>query len=354
MKQTNITNFIESVFIVEPVNRGWILEKLVRDIADQMRSLGIEVRIGPKGSFRGEMVALHTRGYYFQPIENASLNSVFMTHIDDVFKEKEMVSISKKADSVICMSEHNAEIMWSLGCSRESVIGINLPHRGGEIRRPRIGIFSAKYPDGRKNEEWLIDYYRKIPVEHRSKFIICLIGRRWEMFGALLADLDASFEIYRYDRSLPGEYDLQKDIVAKLDKLVYLGFDGGSMSVYDGMHANVDMIFSDNCFHRNLDDRIDLFSIKEEFFSMLDDVVHGVVLKEESMRGRSVEVYTTKLLTHWKRLISSDSVNPIPEVHELNSDVFLSQLKEFRDNYRKPGLLDALRSYYRFVIRFLR
>lgn len=345
---------IESVFIVEPFNEGWIIEKLVRDIASQMRCMGINVRIGPQESYDNEMVAFHTRGYYFQPLVNAVLNSVLMTHIDDVFKEQEMLSIAEKADSVICMSEHNAEIMWSMGASHEKVIGNNLPHRGGTVRRPRVGIFSARYSDGRKNEDWLLNYFKKTPIDHRNKLIICLIGYGWESFGATIAKLGISFEIYRYDRDLPGEYERQKDIVAGLDKLLYMGFDGGSMSVYDGMYANVDMIFSDQCYHRGLDKGLLLFSNQDEFFGLLDDIVFDVVSKELDLKARSIEAYAAKLLSHWSGLAFPEKHKVIiPNTQMADLKGYSDELKVFRGNYRKSGLRDAVRSFYRFVRRRL-
>ena len=352
MEDKITSNSIESVFIVEPFNEGWIIEMLVRDIASQMRRLGIKVRIGPQESYDNETVAFHTRGYYFQPVVNAVLNSVLMTHMDDVYKEQEMLSIARKADSIVCMSEHNAEIMWSMGASPEKVIGNSLPHRGGTVRRPRVGIFSARYSDGRKNESWLINYFKKTPVDHRNKIIICLIGYDWESFGADLAKLGISFEIYRYDRGLPGEYERQKDIVAGLDKLLYIGFDGGSMSIYDGMHANVDMIFSDQCYHRELDKGMLLFSNEDEFFGLIDGVVFDVMSREEALAARSIDTYTSKLLTHWVGLIYPERYEVSLENKKLESKEYSTQLKEFRNNYRKPGLIDALRSFYRFIRRF--
>jgi hypothetical protein len=277
-----------------------------------------------------------------------------MTHIDDVYKEQEMLSIAKKADSIVCMSEHNAEIMWSLGGSPRKIIGNNLPHRGGTVRRPRVGIFSARYSDGRKNEGWLINYFKKIPVSHRHKIIICLIGYDWESFGEELARLGVSFEIYRYDRSLPGEYELQKDIVAKLDKLLYLGFDGGSMSVYDGMHANVEMIVSDQCYHRNLSKGMRLFSNEDEFVDLLDDVIFEVAAREEAMEARSIVAYTTKLLMHWNGLVYPETSKVILENPQIESEEYVNQLKVFRNNYRRPKLSDALRSAHRFVKRLVK
>ena len=353
MEDKITSNSIESVFIVEPLKKGWIIEMLVRDIASQMRRLGIKVRIGPQESYDNETVAFHTRGYYFQPVVNAVLNSVLMTHIDDVYKEQEMLSIAKKADSIVCMSEHNAEIMRSMGASPEKVIGNSLPHRGGTVRRPRVGIFSARYSDGRKNEDWLINYFTKTPVDYRNKIIICLIGYNWEAFGADLAQLDISFEIYRYDRGLPGEYERQKEIVSGLDKLLYMGFDGGSMSIYDGMHANVDMIFSDQCYHRELDKGVILFANEDELFGLLDEVVFDVVSKEQALELRSMDAYTAKLLTHWRGLVYPEKYKITPENQVVDLKRYSDELKVFRGNYRKSGLLDAVRSFYRFVRRRL-
>jgi hypothetical protein len=352
MKEKAMPNLIESVFIVEPFNVGWIIENLMRDIAHEMETLGIRVRIGPQEQFKNEMVAIHTRGYYFKAIPNCTLNSVFMTHIDDVFKEKEMLIVANEADSLVCLSEHSAEIMRGLGVGSKKVIGNSLPHRGGVVRRPRIGIFSERYSDGRKNEEWLIDFYKKTPLEHRTKFIFCFIGYGWESLGVRLAELGACFEIYRYDRSMPGEYESQKDLVATLDKLMYMGFDGGSMSIYDGMHANVDLIFPDNCYHRDFDEGVTLFSNKNEFFEVLDKIADGVASKEEAMHSRSVKAYTQNLLKHWNSLLFPEIIESTPKSTDVDSNVFYGQIKQFRHNYRTPRMRDAVTSLYRFIKRF--
>lgn len=342
---------IRSVFIVEPFNEGWIIEMLVRDIASELRKSGVTVRIGQAEEYNGEEVAFHTRGYYFQAIPQAKLNSVFMTHIDDIYKEREMLSVAHKADSIICMSEHSAEVLRALGVRHDKVMGNSLPHRGGTVRRPRIGIFSARYSDGRKNENWIYEYFKKSPSDIRHKLIICLIGHDWETFGVQLAKLGVSFEIYRYDRRMPGEYERQKEIISNLDKLVYMGFDGGSMSLYDGIYANVDMAFSDQCYHREAGSKITLFNDKNGFFSYLDDVALNVVSKENFLISRSVEAYVGKLLSHWSAIAFPDKYEQIPNSLDMRLSLQHSQLELFRSNYRRSKPLDAVKSLYRFFRR---
>ena len=97
-----------------------------------------------------------------------------------------------------------------------------------------------------------------------------------------------------------------------------------------------------------------LFSNQDEFFGLLDDIVFDVVSKEQDLKARSIEAYAAKLLSHWSGLAFPEKhkvIIPNTQIADLKG--YSDELKVFRGNYRKSGLLDAVRSFYRFVRRRL-
>ena len=126
------------------------------------------------------------------------------------------------------------------------------------------------------------------------------------------------------------------------------------MSIYEEMYANVDMIFSDQCYHRGLGKGLLLFSNQDEFFDLLDDIVFDVISKEQDLKARSIEAYAAKLLSHWSGIAFPDKHTVVIQNTQMTDlKEYSDELKEFRGNYRKSGLLDAVRSFYRFIRRRL-
>lgn len=346
-------NRFKNVFILESFNEGWIIENLVRDIANQLKLCGISVRIGNASEYNAEEIVLHSRALYFKPLSAAKVNSVFITHVDNKLKEIEIKDIGKRANSLICMSPHNARILRSFGIDANKVIGIDLPHRGGNVRRPRIGIFSAFYDDGRKNENWILDYFKSIRKEERSNFIMCFIGQDWEKFCLSLASLGISYEVYRYDRSMPGEYEAQKDIISKLDYLLYPGFDGGAMSLYDGIEANINMIFSDQCYHKGIEALdFSLFQDQESFFKMMNGISDKVKSRNQILQSRSIENYCNDLISHWNSLLSDDITHSTKYSYDNLQDSEI-ELENYRFHYKSLGLKGIMRSFWRLFKRRL-
>jgi len=204
-------NQFQSVYILQPLKSSWIIEKLMSDIANQLAKKGVKVRIGPRSAYDGEEIVFHSRYLYVQTIKEAKVNSIFVTHIDDKLKEFELKrEIKKKNHNFVCMSPLDAKKLVQLGCKKRNVIGLNLPHRGGYIRYPRIAIFSDYYNDNRKNEGWIDEYIKSVSKKDRNKIIFSFLGHGWEDFGKKLNELGGSYEIYSYNRDMDGEYEAQR------------------------------------------------------------------------------------------------------------------------------------------------
>lgn len=351
-----ISTQVRRVFISEPLQLGWIIEKLMRDLANELERRGLEVTVGPPRAYSGQEVVLHSRYLYADEFAAARVNSLFITHVDDRLKELELKSRMRFFNSFVCLSQAEAEVIVSLGCPREHVVGIPLPHRGGATRRPRVAYFSARYDDGRKNEEWLIEYFENRPQEVRNSMIICLLGYNWESFCARLASLGLSFELYRYDRRLPGEYERLKYVLEDMDYLIYPGFDGGAMCIYDGIVAGLALVISDVSYHRDLGTDAKLFRSKAEFFEHLDQIAMATLARDKVMSERTIGSYADRLVAHWNSLLSGPGSDQSqrPGTWAVAAEAPTEELQFYRSHYKPANARRLLSALYRQLLFWTR
>lgn len=352
IKETNINDkFSHSVFISEPLNLGWIIEKLMRDIAFELVNKGIKVNIGPLENYAGEDIVFHSRYLYAKPLPQAKLNCLFVTHIDDYGKEIELRSLARGFDSIIFMSEQEAKFGRTLLPNTKNIIGINLPHCGGYIKRKRVAFFSAYYSDGRKNEGWLLEYFRSKSPNRRNDFILCLLGYDWEGFCKELAKLGVSYELYRYDRTMPGEYNEQTEILSRMSYLIYPGFDGGAMSAYDGLMAGLPLIISDTSYHRGISPETSLFTDKQGLFMELDKLALLTEAREHTLIERSLSNYVTTLVRHWHHILCPQ----LPHATDTPSQILERETvtNEYRAYYKNISPRRLISSFYRALTRLI-
>lgn len=338
---------VETVYIVEPQNQGWIIERLMRDIAAQLELMGIACKVGSSEGYQGEDVIFNSRYLTATADTRARVNSLFVTHVDDRIKELELRSSRERFNSFVCMSGQEADFISGLLGSDEGVVGIDLPTRGQTAAPTRLALFTARYEDGRKNEQWLLNYFSSRGRAERDGFIICLMGWGWESFCAQLAELEMNYEVYRYSRFTPGEYDLYKARLASMDYLAYLGFDGGAMCVYDAIGAGVDVIATDISYHRGLGSTVSLIASEADFATEMDRLHQRHAGRLDSLQRRSVVAYTRALTAHWNT-VAEGGTSHAP----IGADKAAAQaesLQLFRSHYKPIGL-SRVRS---FAIRVL-
>lgn len=339
---------IQTVFIVEPDDQGWIIERLMRELATELAARGVTTRIGPGADYRGEEVIFNSRFLIAMNDARARVNSLFITHVDDKYKELDLRSAFAKYNSFVCLSPEDADYVAALKGSRAGVVGIELPPRDLRVRPIRLSLFSARYEDGRKNEQWIIDYFQDKSPEERGAFVFSFLGWGWESFCAALGKLEMNYEIYRYSRFLPGEYELYKEIIPRSDALIYLGFDGGAMSVYDALSAGVHVIASDTSYHRGLGRGVSLFANREQFFAILDDLQRARAARVEALRARSVASYTDRLIAHWNSLVGG-AAGATATDPQLPGERENETLANYRAKYKRLGFSRLRSSLIRWV-----
>jgi hypothetical protein len=342
----------EKIFIVDPANTGWIIEKLMNDIREELESKNFTVRVGAPGDYNGESIIFNSRYLDIFTNAKAKINSVFLTHVDDRLKENEVLNTSKNINSIICMSEAEGRIFRKLLENRRDIVihGIDLPPRSTYVNPYKIGIFSSCYGDGRKNEDWLLEYFGSRNSNVASAFILKLLGQGWSKIATDLEALDVSFEIIRYSTSMPNEYSAYKARLEDLHRMIYMGFDGGAMSIYDAISSNTQFIYPNLSYHKNLDPSSVLFDRKGDFFALLDSLCAERDAKIASLCDRSIERYVANLLSHWSYILNKSTA--LHDDNMASSDIEMQDLETYRSHYKKISSRRLLSYILRFKNRF--
>lgn len=336
----------KSVFILLPIDYNWIVEKLMRDISNELAKRDVIVNVGNLDFYNGEEIVLHARFLETTKIDTAKINTLWVTHFDDYFKRKKIVDLIKIFDSVINMSPDDDNLLRSFCEDKFYSIGIDLPIRNVSMRLLNFVIFSSSYPDGRKNEQWIVDYVRNLDDEKKKLVRFTFLGWGWSRIAELFEKYSVNYQIISYTRNTQDEYNLYKQDLAHNNVLLYMGFDGGSMSFYDGIAAGLQLVMPKLSYHIGANNFVDYFENKDEFFKILDAKVNLHFDKSLFLDSRSISSYCDKLIIHWNCLmLKRDGEN-----------LHLVDLPICRDIYAqtyKPINFARLRSAVIRTIRFL-
>lgn len=290
---------MKSIFINMYVfSNDWIVGKIANDIKNEAERLGYTCRCGTTEEYNNEDICYHMSYHLAVPIPQAKHNSVFVTHIDDAYKEKLVCDMKNRFDSYVCMSQEDAHYLIELGLDKTKVFGRTLPVRNTYLRPISIGIFSACYPDDRKNEQWLIDYCKQNKESKLVNFVF--IGKGWNRVCNELEALDCSYEWHNASRKLPYEYQFQQNKLACLDYYIYMGMDGGAMGSYDAYAQGVPLCITYDGFHKSIPDIDFSFDDKQTFFDQLDKIVQKHSRRLSFFNDNSVEKYAEWILGVWQ------------------------------------------------------
>lgn len=290
---------MKSIFINMYVfNNDWIVGKIAYDIKNEAERLGYTCRCGTTEEYDNEDICYHMSYHLAVPIPQAKHNSVFVTHIDDAFKEKLVCDMKDSFDSFICMSQEDAHYLMELGLDKSKVFGRTLPVRNTYLRPISIGIFSACYPDDRKNEKWLIDYCKQNQDAKLVNFVF--IGKGWNRVCDELESLDCSYEWHNASRKLPYEYQFQQNKLASLDYYIYMGMDGGAMGSYDAYAQGVPLCITFDGFHKSIPDIDYVFDDEQSFFNQLDIILQKHSRRHAFFSNNSVNNYVKWVLKVWQ------------------------------------------------------
>lgn len=329
---------MERIFInLYGYKKDWIMGKIALDIEKTARDLGYQCRCGEFADYDGEEICYHLAHHLALPINRAKHNSVFYTHLNDVLKEKNLVDIKDKFDSFICMSPEDAQFLIELGFDKKKVYGRILPVRNNYIRPISIGIFSACYPDGRKNEEWLLDYCKKNSDSYLANFVF--VGPGWGKVVDKLESIGCSYEWHNVSRKMPYEYQFQQNKLAGLNYYIYMGMDGGAMGTYDAYAQDVPLCVTFDGFHKGIPNLDYSFDDKQSFFNQLDKIV----LKQRNRINFFADNNSTNYVKWILKVWTGKIVNSIPE-SEKKCISYNTVVEKKRDQYYELTI-DKIKNY---------
>lgn len=323
---------MERIFINDyGYSHDWIMGKIADDIQRTSKELGYECRCGGLGDYDGEEICYHLNYAVAVPNPQAKHNSVFYTHLNHILSEINLVDLKDKFDSFIGMSPEDAEFLVELGFDKGKVFGMTLPVRNTYVRPASIGIFSACYPDGRKNEQWLIDYCKKQEATKLVNFVF--VGRGWGRVVKELENLGCTYEWHNVSRKLPYEYEFQQHKLANLNFYIYMGMDGGAMGTYDAYAQDVPLCVTYDGFHKSIPELDYCFDDEQSFFAQMDKLVAKQANRLQFFKNNNAESYVKWLLNVW----TGNQSNEIPE-RDKECISYNTVLEKKRDQYYKINL----------------
>ena len=113
----------QSIFIhITESTKNWVIGSIANDIKTQLISMGHICDFDSNLNDKHYDVSLSMSYAYAKTNKNAKHNSVFVTHIDDKFKELLVKNNLKEFDSILCMSSDDAKTLISMGLSEDKVL----------------------------------------------------------------------------------------------------------------------------------------------------------------------------------------------------------------------------------------
>ena len=297
---------IKSVqLVLHPDQEGWILHKIAQRIKAELEILEIDTKIvsDPEGDADVFFWLYYGHSRIIEHAKNnpqKGIRSAFVTHVDDAIKTSKVAKLVNNNIDLVFMSEDHANtVSTHLGLDKffNILLGSDLSAYNAPYR---VGIFSKRFSDGRKNEKWLIRLAKEIDL---GDVEIIFVGSGWKVIASKLQSLGVSTIRYDDDENKYPEYSEFPDIYKSLDLFLSPGFDEGSMGSLDAFIFGKDMLISRHGFHFELE--LD----EENYLDSYEDLKAKFIVRLDKFRKRRMQARewswrntTSALLGHWNEL----------------------------------------------------
>lgn len=239
-----------NVLSYEPAG-GWILYDYAAKLARALKPHVDDVSVGFEQA-PGFDVTFHVNYAPLSQLQVPGLHCTMVTHIDTAAKFALVRAQAQAGVLGFCMSEESARRLNTLtGAPRFFNYA---PPAMLEAPRKRLTVLITGriYDDGRKNEDWAIDFFRAFAP---GDLVIRVMGAGWERhLAALQADgyeveHAPSFDGVRYRQWLQGA-----------DHLLVTGNDEGALSTLDALLYGVVPIVTAQGYHLEQEEQPLLFA----------------------------------------------------------------------------------------------
>ena len=273
----------------------WIIGKFASRLNEELQSLGVHSEIG-KTSDPGADVNHHLIYLGYDNLKS-SIDTLMVTHIDNMYKMRLLRKQLKTAALGICMSRNTMDNLVSAGFPRQQLSYIHPAHDGNIRPRPfLLGITCRIYKDGRKREYFLEKLCRRISPDD---FRFWIMGGGWDSEVAKIralgfsVDYHAEFDSRLYNLTIPA-----------LDFFLNFSLDEGSMGFLDALAAGVKTIVSTVGYQSDLSEKI-TFKIRNfsDLANAFDTIARERKISVEAVSTWTWERYARKHLEIWQYLL---------------------------------------------------
>jgi len=270
--------------IINLDKEGWILTKFAKKMYLHLKLMKYECFLSKKA--RKDVDINHSIIFLFLKDKQAlfpekTINTTMLTHVNDDFRYRKVKSISKFLDAGITMSKNHMDFIKKKNLGIKKLFSVLPPHDNDlEIKKIHIGIFSNLYNDGRKNE----GFFEKIFCNlDNNLFKLSIIGKGWQEIVLKLRKQKIEVNFYKnFFRTI------YINEMRKIDYLIYLGNDEGSMTFMDAIQLGIKTIMIPQGFQYDLKKLI-TYPLKKDLSNL------PMILKKLSLEKKKFLFYKEKL-----------------------------------------------------------
>ena len=283
--------------IVLPLKDNWIFEDIAKKLKKNLESKKLNVKISrnPLKNFD----AYHHISYLncnYKTLFKDKVNTAMITHIDTTSKLNIVLKLNDYIDCFTVQSLQTKKYVSKfLNKIKTQVIYVP-PNDKIKFNKIKLGIFSNKYPDGRKNEKILIKALKKLSPDI---FEIFIMGKDWKKEIIQIKKLN--FDCHYIKKFNINVY---KNILSKIDYLLYLGFDEGSISFMDGLKSGTKFIVTNQGFHQDFSKFIDykINNINYDLVNVLGKIQKDIIAKNKLIDQINYKYYAKEHLYLWSKI----------------------------------------------------
>lgn len=316
---------------------AWILGKFAKKMHESLQKMGINSDIAKVPDVSADIN--HHIIYVTYDGKKNSVDTIMITHVDNVDKLTQIKKQLENAAAGICMSKETMLHLSQMGINKSKLCYVNPAHDGLiPVGKIVIGITCRVQGDGRKRE-YFLDKLANILDPQYFKFKI--MGDGWQLQVNILRK--RSFEVEYTDRFVYEEY---VKLIPSLDYYLYMGMDEGQMGFIDALAAGVKTIVTAQGYHLDAPGgMVHPFTSYEELehiFLSLQNEKENLV---QSVKTWNWDDYTKKHVEIWKHLLGESNKSDFTD--GLNSLVGTVNTKlNYESSFAKRKIKELKRNQY--------
>jgi hypothetical protein len=304
-------------------NSAWVLGKIASRLVQELPKFNLQASIVNNTVGRYDFIVWMFFAHY-QSSKNAysANNFVIVTHIDDYRKLQKLKQIIEDGVVVIFLSaDTHQKVCNSLGIKLPKyIIRLGTDLATGEKQRMKVTMCSNIYPDGRKNENWILDIAKRYGPDEIE---ICLVGRGWDTIILELETHGFNTDFNSIISGAPDSYIRTKSAIEWCDLYIYTGWDEGAMGSIDAFVLKKRLLVSNQGYHRSFQlSNDEVFDSYGEFLSKFD-----------TLKSRFNGEYGS--ISNWTWQNTASDLNEILENHSGNSSKTpITRVRVTKSNWR--------------------